>query len=187
VCSSDLEAPEAVALGEVGLDYHYGLEHRAVQLEVFESFTRMAARRDVPLMMHVRDAHEDCLRVLDQVGIPPRGGVIHCFTAGPEQAAAYLARGLYLSIPGVVTFKNAAPLRAAVPHIPPSRLLVETDCPYLAPVPMRGKRNEPAFVAHTAAAVAALSGRSPAEVAKDSTRAAQTLFALPIDGCNHRL
>lgn len=174
-----LAAPKAVALGEVGLDYHYGLEHKDTQLRLFARFVQMAARRDVPLMMHVRDAHADCLRVLDEVGVPPKGGVIHCFTAGPEEAEAYLARGLHLSIPGVVTFKSAAPLRAAIPHIPLSRMLVETDCPYLAPVPMRGKRNEPAFVTYTAAAVAALLGVPPAEVALATTQASRGLFGLP--------
>lgn len=174
-----LAAKKAVALGEVGLDYYYSRQHERRQRAVFEQFARMAQRRDVPLMMHIRDAHEDCLRVLDEVGIPPRGGVIHCFTAGPKEAEAYLQRGLYLSIPGVVTFKNARALQEAVPGIPLNRMLVETDCPYLAPVPMRGKRNEPAFVAYTAQAVARLCERDAAEVAQQTTAAAKTLFRLP--------
>lgn len=173
-----LAEPRVVALGEVGLDYYYAHADAAQQRRVFADFVRMARRADQPLMMHVRDAHRDCLAILDEVGPPPRGGMVHCFTAGPEEAAAYLARGLHLSIPGVVTFKNAAPLREAVPWVPADRLLIETDCPYLAPVPQRGKRNEPAFVAHTARAVAALRGVEAHVLAAQTTANARAFFGL---------
>jgi TatD DNase family protein len=151
-----LEAPRVVALGEVGLDYYYDHSPREVQRRVFAEFLQMAAKYDKPVMLHVRDAHEDCWRILDEVGLPPRGGVVHCFTGGPREAEAYLSRGMYLSIPGVVTFKTAEALREAVRQTPLDRLMLETDCPYLAPVPHRGKQNEPAFLLDTAEAVAKL-------------------------------
>ena len=151
-----LRQPKVVALGEVGLDYYHDASTRGVQQARFREFVQMAQAGGVPLMLHIRDAHDDCLALLDACGLPPQGAMIHCFTAGPDVARAYLDRGLYLSIPGVVTFKNARDLQAAVPLIPPDRLLVETDSPYLAPVPKRGKQNEPAFVRHTAQAVADL-------------------------------
>lgn len=173
-----LAHPRAVALGEVGLDYHYAHADVAQQRRIFADFVRMARRANKPLMMHVRDAHADCLAILDQVGLPGAGGMVHCFTAGPEEAAAYQARGLHLSIPGVVTFKNAAALREAVPQVAKDRLLIETDCPYLAPVPVRGKRNEPAYVAHTARAVAALRGEDPHDLAAQTTANARAFFDL---------
>ena len=174
-----LGEPKVVALGEVGLDYYYGKQTIDVQRALFERFIAMAQSAHQPLMMHVREAHEDCLAALDAVGIPSEGGVIHCFTGGPDEAEAYLARGLHLSIPGVVTFKNAGALREAVAGAPLHRLLVETDCPYLAPVPKRGKRNEPAYVAYTAQAVADLQQRPLSEVAAATTANARRLFRLP--------
>lgn len=174
-----LRDPRAVALGEVGLDYYHDASTQAVQQRRFKEFVAMAQQTDVPLMLHIRDAHEDCLALLDACGLPPKGAMIHCFTAGPEVAQAYIDRGLYLSIPGVVTFKNARDLQAAIPTIPQHRLLVETDSPYLAPVPMRGKQNEPAFVRHTAAQVAVLRGEPYAELAQACTHNARRFFGLP--------
>jgi TatD DNase family protein len=159
-----LDRPRVVSLGEVGLDYYYDYSPRDVQRRVFGEFLTMAAAHDKPVMLHVRDAHEDCWKILDDVGLPRRGGVVHCFTGGPGEAEAYLSRGMYLSIPGVVTFKTAEALRDAVRQVPLDRLLLETDCPYLAPVPHRGKRNEPAYLVDTAAAVAALRDMSLEEL-----------------------
>lgn len=171
--------PKVVALGEVGLDYYHDANTKAVQQARFEAFVAMATRTQRPLMLHVRDAHDDCLALFDRCGVPPRGAMIHCFTAGPKVAEAYLERGLYLSIPGVVTFKNAKDLQAAVPMIPQDRLLLETDSPYLTPVPHRGKQNEPAYVRHTAEAVAQLRGQPLAELAAATTHNACRFFGLP--------
>ena len=174
-----LAAPKVVALGEVGLDYYYDAHTKDVQKQVLRRFVAMAKRHNQPLMLHIREAHADARQILDEEGMPAAGGMVHCFTAGWEEAQAYLARGMMLSIPGVVTFKNAAPLRAAVPQIPADRLLLETDSPYLAPVPHRGKRNEPAFLVDTAAAVAALRGETPAALAASTTANAEAFFRLP--------
>src|SRR5690606_20644793 len=148
------------------------------QRELFERLLRLALERELPIMLHVRDAHADCLAALDAVGISKRGGVVHCFTAGPREAEAYLARGLHLSIPGVVTFKNAEPLRQAVRETPLDRLLLETDCPYLAPVPYRGKRNEPAYLVATAAAVGALKGMDGVALGELARQNTLRLFGL---------
>ena len=170
--------PKVVSLGEVGLDYYHDASTKGVQQKRFKEFVQMAQKCAVPLMLHIRDAHDDCLALLDACGLPPQGAMIHCFTAGPEVAQAYLDRGLYLSIPGVVTFKNARELQAAVPLIPADRLLVETDSPYLAPVPKRGKQNEPAFVRHTAQAVADLRQEPYGPLAQRCADNARRFFGL---------
>jgi TatD DNase family protein len=170
--------PRVVSLGEVGLDYYHDASTAPVQKARFGEFVAMAKRTRRVLMLHIRDAHDDCLALLDAHGVPEAGAMIHCFTAGPDVARAYLERGLYLSIPGVVTFKNAVALQEAVPHIPAGRLLLETDCPYLTPVPHRGKRNEPALVRHTGEAVAALRQVPYAELARGCANNARTLFGL---------
>lgn len=169
---------KVVALGEVGLDYYHDASTKAVQHARFKEFVAMAKAANVPLMLHIRDAHEDCLNLLDACGVPPKGAMIHCFTQGPAIAQAYLDRGLHLSIPGVVTFKNARDLQAAVAMIPIDRMLVETDCPYLAPVPQRGKQNEPAFVRHTAAAVAVLRQQDYGSLAQACADNARRFFGL---------
>jgi len=174
-----LGRPKVVALGEIGLDYHYEFAPPDVQRALFRRLLVLGRERDVPVMLHVREAHADALACLDEIGLPARGGVVHCFTAGPREAAAYLERGLYLSIPGVITFKNAEPLRAAVRAAPLARLLLETDSPYLAPIPQRGKRNEPAFLAFTAAAVGAVCGQSGDEIGRVTSDNARRLFGWP--------
>ncbi|MEM6733404.1 MAG: TatD family hydrolase, partial [Myxococcota bacterium] len=156
-----LSHPRVVSLGEIGLDYHYDFAPKDVQTSAFERQLKMAQNAGLPVMLHTREAHEDTLACLDRAGLPEQGGVVHCFTGSPEEASDYLERGMYLSIPGVVTFKgkSADPLRDAIRDvIPLDRLFVETDSPYLAPVPYRGKRNEPAYVVETAAKVAELKG-----------------------------
>lgn len=150
--------PKVVAIGEIGLDYFYDHAPKSVQREVFEKQIAIAKQLDKPIMLHIRDAHEDAYDVLDANGLPSAGGIVHCFTAGPKEAEAYLARGMYLSIPGVVSFKKSVELQEAVKMIPLERMLIETDTPYLAPVPFRGKRNEPAYVVHTAEKIAELRG-----------------------------
>lgn len=174
-----LAHPKVVSLGEVGLDYYYDNSPRDVQQDVFRQFLHMAKRVNKPIMLHIRDAHPDAWKLIDEVGLPPRGGVVHCFTGGPKEAQAYLERGMHLSIPGVVTFKSAENLREAITTAPLDRLMLETDCPYLAPVPHRGKRNEPAFIASTAAAVAALRGMTASELGQQTSANACRFFALP--------
>lgn len=174
-----LSHPKVVALGEIGLDYYYDNAPRPRQREVFRRLLALGCDRDVPVMLHVRDAHADTWPVLDEVGVPRRGGVIHCFTGGPEEARAYLERGLYLSIPGVVTFKSAEALRQAVWEAPLERLLLETDCPYLAPVPYRGRRNEPSYLTATAEVVGALKGLTGAQMGEVARQNAIRFFGLP--------
>jgi TatD DNase family protein len=164
--------PKVVAVGEIGLDYYYDNSPKETQRALFARLIGMAHRRDLPIMLHIRDAHDDAFAILDEVGVPARGGCVHCFTAGPREAEAYLARGMHLSIPGVITFKNAEPLRQAVKLMPLDRLLLETDSPYLAPVPYRGKRNEPSYLVATAEAVGQVRGVTGAEIgraARDNT------------------
>lgn len=152
--------PKAVALGEIGLDYHYDLSPRDVQREVFAAQLDMAYRLDKPVILHIREAHGDATDILTaqwKAGRMPRG-VMHCYTGSWESAKQYLAMGLYVSFSGAVTFKNIPKLGEVAVNLPLDRLLVETDCPYMAPVPLRGRRNEPAFIEHTARRVADLRG-----------------------------
>ncbi len=139
--------PMVRAIGEIGLDYHYDFSPRDVQQAVFRAQLQLARRRDLPVAIHTREAEEDTLRILHEEGGPALRGVFHCFSGDPDAAARALRTGFHLSIPGIVTFPKAASLRDAVRSVPVDRLLVETDSPYLAPIPHRGKRNEPAYVA----------------------------------------
>jgi len=132
----------------------------------------------MPIVIHVREADEVCARVLREEGIPAAGGVIHCFTGDVPAARAYLALGLYISVAGIVTFKTAEAIRDAVRIVPRDRLLIETDSPFLAPIPYRGKRNEPAYVAKTAEKVAELWGATVADVAQETTANVKRLFRL---------
>src|SRR5512133_3670964 len=142
--------PRVVAVGETGLDFHYDHSPRPVQEASFRRSLGIARAAGKPVVIHVREADEVCARVLREEGVPPAGAVIHCFTGDAAAARAYLDLGLYISVAGIVTFKTAEPIREAVRLVPRDRLMVETDSPYLAPVPYRGKRNEPAHVAETA-------------------------------------
>ncbi len=146
--------PKVVGIGETGLDFHYDLSPRDTQEHVFRTHIAASRATGLPLVIHAREADREVARILEEERPPP--GVMHCFSSGRALAEAALALGFYISISGIVTFRNAEDLRAIVADVPLDRLLVETDAPYLAPVPYRGKRNEPAFVAATAAAVAAL-------------------------------
>jgi TatD DNase family protein len=130
------------------------------------------------VVVHVREADEACLRVLREEGVPPAGGVIHCFTGDAAAARAYLELGLFISVAGVVTFRTAEAIREAVRIVPRDRLLVETDCPFLAPVPYRGKRNEPAHVVETAKKVAEVWGTTLDEVGRATTANAKRLFRI---------
>jgi TatD DNase family protein len=170
--------PRVVAVGETGLDFHYDHSPRPVQEAAFRRSLAIARAAGKPVVVHVREADEVCARVLREEGIPPAGGVIHCFTGDAPAARAYLDLGLYISVAGVVTFKTAEPIREAVRIVPRDRLLVETDCPFLAPIPYRGKRNEPAYVVETATKVAELWGATLGEVAAATTANVKRLFRL---------
>lgn len=171
--------PAVVGVGETGLDYHYDLSPRDVQRESFRRSIAIAREVDKPVVVHVREADADCAAILREEALPAAGGVIHCFTGDWEAARAYLEIGLFISVAGIVTFRNADAIRDAVARIPRDRLLVETDSPFLAPVPFRGKRNEPAHVARVAGKVAEVWGASVEEVAAVTTDNARRLFRLP--------
>ena len=158
-----LRRPQAVVLGEIGLDYHYDLSPRDVQRRVCERQLDLALEIGMPVQLHIREAHGETMELVRaryREGRMP-AGVMHCFTGSWECAKTYLSCGLYISLSGAVTFKNAPKLAEVARNTPAERLLIETDCPYMAPVPMRGKRNEPAFVAYTCARIAELRGESP--------------------------
>ncbi|MCP4498727.1 MAG: TatD family hydrolase [Deltaproteobacteria bacterium] len=168
---------KCVAIGECGLDYYYDHSPREKQQEVFREQLIFAAEVEKPVVVHVRDAWEDCLRLLAEHPLPA-GGVIHCFSGTLANAEAALALGYYLSIPGIVTFSKAGDLPDVVKMAPRNRLLVETDSPYLAPKPHRGKRNEPSFVADVAQKVAELRDVSVKEIHQLTGENAQRLFGL---------
>lgn len=158
--------PRVVAIGETGLDYYYDHSPKDAQREAFARFIDLARRVGKPVVCHIRDAHEEAREILVANRAPELGCVIHCFTGTPDDARAYAALGCYVSFSGIVTYKTAQALRDAVPLVPRDRLLIETDCPYLAPIPRRGKRNEPAFLTHTAQVVATAAGMDFADLAR---------------------
>ncbi|HUP72215.1 MAG TPA: TatD family hydrolase [Acidimicrobiales bacterium] len=158
-----LDHPKVVAVGEAGLDYYYDHSPRDVQQSVFAAQIALAHAHDLPLVIHTRDAWDDTFRILDREGTPRRT-VFHCFTGGPLEAAAAVERGACLSISGIVTFKTADDLRAAVAQTPLEHLFVETDSPYLAPVPHRGKANRPAWVPLVGSSIATVKACTVAEV-----------------------
>ncbi len=173
-------APRVVGIGETGLDYFYQRSPRPVQIEVFARFLALAAAVHRPVICHVRDAHEDATRTLRAGPLPDAGGVLHCFSGNVDDARGYLDMGLYLSFSGVITFKNAEDLRKVVAYAPVDRIMVETDAPYLAPVPHRGHRNEPAFVVKTLEALAQIRGMALVEAAEATTANAIRLFNLDL-------
>lgn len=171
--------PRVVGYGEIGLDYVKQYAPREVQLKAFTDQLHLAKELDLPVVIHDREAHDDIYALIRSIGIPDKGGVMHCFSGDTELAKKMIDCGLYLSIPGVVTFANAASLQAVVRTIGLDSLLVETDGPFLAPVPFRGKRNEPAWVLYTAQMIAQLKEVPLSEVARITTANAIRLFRLP--------
>ncbi|MCW5745013.1 MAG: TatD family hydrolase [Alphaproteobacteria bacterium] len=170
--------PKVIGIGETGLDYFYEHSPRAAQAESFRAHIAAARASGLPLIVHTRDADDDTADILrTEMRAGAFSGLIHCFSSGRAMAEAALELGLSISISGIVTFKAAEALRDIVRDVPLDRLLVETDAPYLAPVPRRGKRNEPAFVTHTAAKVAELKGVSMAELERVTTDNFFRLFA----------
>ena len=168
---SRLDSLNLCALGETGLDYHHAPNTRAAQLTLFAEMIALARGRELPLIIHTRDAEDDTLAVLAEgFAQSPAQGVVHCFTGGIPFARKCLDRGLYISLSGIVTFRNADALREVAAYVPIDRLLIETDSPFLAPVPKRGKDNEPAFLTHTAECVAKCRG-IPVSLLAEATRA----------------
>ncbi len=171
---------KTVAIGETGLDYHYDHSPRAVQADSFRRHCQAARETGLPIIVHTREAEEDTIAILREMsaGQGPHAlrGVVHCFSGSRWLADQAMEIGFYVSLSGIFTFKKTDEVRQAVADVPLDRLLVETDAPYLAPVPKRGKRNEPAFVAHTAARLAAERDLDPDEVARRTTANFFTLF-----------
>lgn len=170
-----------VGYGEIGLDYAKNYAPPDTQRRHFCSQLALAKDLGLPVIIHDRDAHDDILRILQQAAPFPHGGVMHCFSGDMSLASQVLDLGLLISIPGVVTFKNAADLQEVARLAPLTSLLLETDGPFLTPVPWRGKRNQPSFLLHTAQTVADLRGISINEVARQTSTNAMTLFRLPTD------
>ena len=171
-----------VAWGEIGLDFHYDNSPRKVQLEVFRRQLRVAVTLNVPVIVHTREAEVETVEALKMEGGANLRGVMHCFSGSQSLAESALELGMMISFSGIVTFKKAEDLRLVAKQVPLDRLLIETDCPYLAPVPHRGKRNEPAYVIEVARAVAEVRGLSADEVARITSQNFSRLFnlALPL-------
>ena len=165
---------KVVAVGEIGLDYHYDFSPRDVQRSVFIEQLILAAEAAKPIVIHTREAWDDTLQILAEHP-PAAGGIMHCFTGGPAEAAQALALGFHLSFAGVITFPKSQAVREAAALVPEDRLLIETDAPYLAPVPHRGKRNEPAYIVETVRKLAELRGTTPERIAEATTRNFETL------------
>ncbi|GGH20460.1 LuxR family transcriptional regulator [Alsobacter metallidurans] len=170
--------PRCVGIGEAGLDYHYGYSPKDVSVRVFRTHIGAARQTGLPLVIHARDADEDMIAILeDEMGKGAFKAVLHCFSSGAELARVGVRLGLYVSFSGILTFKRSEDIRAIAAEVPMDRLLVETDAPFLAPLPHRGKRNEPAFVAHTNAVLAEVKGVSPDAMAQATTDNFFRLFA----------
>jgi TatD DNase family protein len=171
---------KVVAYGEIGLDYFRNLSPKDVQLKRFAEQLELADALDLPIVIHDREAHIEIMRML-KAWKGKKRGVVHCFSGDIEMGRECLDLGFYISIPGPITFPKSGRLRSIVKDIPLESLLIETDCPYLTPDPHRGKRNEPAFVVHTAQAIADIKGISLEEVGRVTSRNAKDIFSLPIE------
>ena len=171
--------PKIVAWGEIGLDFFHHHSPPETQKKVFRQQLEMAVNFDLPVIIHARDAHEEILDLLIKTGKGRHKGVVHCFSGDYTLAMVLIDMGFYISIPGIVTYKNAFQIQDVATRIPLENLLLETDAPYLSPVPKRGKRNEPSFVIYTARKVAQLRDITIQEVCRQTTYNAKTLFGLP--------
>ena len=168
--------PRVKAIGEIGLDYHYEDVPRAQQQEAFRMQLSLARELDLPVVVHEREAHEDGMRIIDE--FPEVHGVFHCYSGSYEMAKELIRRGWYIGFTGVVTFKNARKAIEVASQIPLERILIETDCPYMAPEPFRGRRNDPSLVPYVAAKIAELRGLSPEAVGKATSDNAKRLFRI---------
>lgn len=166
---------KVVAIGEIGLDYHYEKETRDIQLKIFKEQIKLANEHDLPVIVHDREAHEDTLNILKE--LKPRG-VIHCFTGSVEMAKEIVKLGMYIGLGGAVTFKNAVKPVEVAKFVPADRLLVETDCPYMTPVPYRGKRNDSSLIPYTAEKIAEVRGVTAQEILNLTAENAKELFRI---------
>ncbi|HEY4000576.1 MAG TPA: TatD family hydrolase [Candidatus Xenobia bacterium] len=169
-------APKVVAVGETGLDYHYDFSPREQQRASLERHIELSHETRLPLILHCRNAEDDLIAMLRRLDGARHGGVVHCFTGPWEHARTLLDMGFYIGITGIVTFKKATEVHETAVNVPLDRLLVETDAPYLAPLPHRGKRNEPAYVLHTVQQIASLRGASGEVISQAVTQNARRLF-----------
>ena len=167
---------EVVAIGETGLDYHYSSDTADLQRQSFRAHLNLSSELQKPVVVHTRDAQEDTIRLIKENGNPAVGGVLHCFTESWQMAKAALELNYYISFSGIVTFKNASELRDVAKQVPLDRLLVETDSPYLAPVPYRGKKNEPKYVVEVANCLAEIRGISSEELIERTGQNYDRLF-----------
>lgn len=179
----ELGWPGVVAVGEIGLDYHYHADTAAEQKKLFGAMLALAAKHRLPVIVHSREADDDTVSLLQEHvrqwrGEAGRIGVLHCFTGSGEFARKILDLGMMISFSGIVTFRNADALRAVASEVPEDRLLIETDTPYLAPVPHRGKPNEPSYVVHVAECLAKIRNDTAEHIAHSTARNAERLFAL---------
>lgn len=175
-----VRAPRVVGVGETGLDYHYNHSPHEVQQTAYRRFVALARAAGLPVVSHVRDAHAEAVEILTDERAADVGGVIHCFSGDVADARRYLDLGHYLSFSGILTFKTATPIREAAAFAPLDRVLIETDAPYLAPIPHRGKRNEPSFIVKTLEVLAAVRGSSVAELDAATAENTRRLFKLPV-------
>lgn len=171
----DLKDPKVVAIGEIGLDYHYDLSERPIQQRVFQEQLQLAAETGYPVIIHMREATADTLKLLRE--FRPQG-VVHCFSGSAETAEEILELGLYLGFTGLVTFANAKKAREAAARVPLDRLLIETDCPYMTPVPYRGRRNDSTLLHLTAHTIAGLKGMDPQALAEKTAQNARRLYRI---------
>ncbi len=169
---------KCVAIGETGLDFFYNFAGKEAQVAQFETQIRLAQEWDLPLVIHCREAFEELFKSLKKVGVPKKAGVMHCFTGTTSEALEAVKMGFSISFSGIVTFKNAEALRDTAKEVPEDRLLIETDCPFLTPVPHRGEKNEPSFLPHTAKALAVARNISVEHLAKITTENAMRVFSL---------
>ncbi len=173
--------PKVVAYGEIGLDFYRNLSPQSVQKAVFADQLSLAKSLGKPVVIHLRSAYEEGLTMIEKAAPFPAGGVIHCFSGDGHDAMRALEMGFHISIPGTITYKNNNKLREIAADLPPDAILLETDCPFLSPDPLRGKTNEPANIVYTAKRVAEVRGTSVKEIAETTTRNAIRLFGLPGD------
>ena len=172
------QSKKVVAIGESGLDFHYRHSPIEAQEAALRRHLALASELDLPISIHCRDAEARLSAIVREVGMPSRGGVIHCFTGNREAAREFVALGFYISFSGIVTFRNAREIQHAAPTVPDDRVMVETDAPYLAPEPYRGKRNEPAYVRRTLEVMAKLRGVDADRLATITSENARRLFGL---------
>jgi TatD DNase family protein len=170
--------PKVVALGEMGLDYHWDKSPKEVQKDVFRRQIRLARKVNLPIIIHNRDATEDVVTILKEEHVEEVGGIMHCFTGSIEVAKQCMDMNMYISFGGPVTFKNAKKPKEVATELPLDKLLIETDCPYLTPHPFRGKRNEPGYVSYVAEQIAELKGITYEELADITTANAKKLFGI---------